>query len=496
MPVRSGDDEKRRKLERGALIAGKYRVDGVIGEGGMGVVIAATHLKLDERVAIKCLLPSAKSTNDAVRRFEREARAAVKIKSEHVARVIDVGSLDDGSPYIVMEHLEGCDLGQIVKASGPLAIEDAVEYVVQACEALAEAHALGIIHRDLKPGNLFLTRRTDGSRSIKLLDFGISKLISAQVAEEATLTNEDSFLGSPTYMSPEQMSDPKCVDTRTDLWSLGATTYRIVTGKPPFDGDSMPQLCGMILSGKGPPPLSSLRSDVPPGLDAAIARCLTRDPVSRFANVADLAAALAPFGPPAAAQSALRAARILETAGFSANVPVAIVAPWEPTPSPVARSRAAEKTYSTWTRTRGARSAARHFRQATAALVIFGIGAGVGTFVLRRHREAASSASATVTDAPPAVVARDDSTAAPATAAPATASSPVPAPTTEAAATVVAPPTTTQVATQPTATATAKRPSTPPHSTPKKATAATSPGPTVAPKAPAPRKPEELFDDR
>ena len=208
------------RVEQGDVLAGKYRVDRVLGVGGMGVVVAATHLQLEERVALKFMLPEAYGDPDLAARFTREARAAVKLKSEHVARVLDVGTLDTGAPYIVMEYLDGTDLADELHKKGPLPVHEAAEYVLQACDALAEAHALGIVHRDLKPANLFLTRRGDGSPLVKLLDFGISKTSAFNDAGVA-MTKTAAMMGSALYMSPEQMTSPKDVDARADVWALG-----------------------------------------------------------------------------------------------------------------------------------------------------------------------------------------------------------------------------------------------------------------------------------
>src|SRR4051794_2316718 len=160
----------------GDILAGKYQVERVLGVGGMGVVVSAKHLTLGERVAIKFLLPQALARTDVVKRFLQEGQAAARLRSEHVARVHDVGTLEDGAPFLVMEYLDGHDISQVIRDKGPLSVESAVDYVLQACEALAEAHAIGIIHRDLKPSNLFLIKRLDGTPSIKLIDFGISKV--------------------------------------------------------------------------------------------------------------------------------------------------------------------------------------------------------------------------------------------------------------------------------------------------------------------------------
>src|SRR5580700_8244830 len=185
-------------VQEGEILDGKYRVDRVLGVGGMGIVVAATHVHLNTRVAIKFLLPAAMGNAQVIERFAREARAAVQIQSEHVARVTDVGSLPTGSPYMVMEYLEGGDLADTLAQSGPMPVAQAVGFVLQACEAIAEAHSLGIVHRDLKPANLFLARRTGRDAVVKVLDFGISKTLDTQSG--MSLTGTSSIMGSPLYM--------------------------------------------------------------------------------------------------------------------------------------------------------------------------------------------------------------------------------------------------------------------------------------------------------
>jgi tRNA A-37 threonylcarbamoyl transferase component Bud32 len=298
------------EVHQGQILAGKFRIERVLGQGGMGVVVAATHIQLDERVALKFLLPEALSNPEAVARFAREARAAVKIKSEHVARVSDVGTLESGSPYMVMEYLEGQDLADWVRNTGAMRVPDAVEFVLQASEAIAEAHALGIVHRDLKPANLFVTRRVDGSPCIKVLDFGISKLTVPGSTSDMGMTRTATVMGSPLYMSPEQMSSTRNVDQRTDIWALGIILYEVLTGRVPFEAETMPQLCGMILQDP-PRPLRQLRPDVPDGLEWVILRCLEKNRDARFSSIAEFAAALAPFGSPNAQRSAERIARVL-----------------------------------------------------------------------------------------------------------------------------------------------------------------------------------------
>jgi serine/threonine-protein kinase len=298
----------------GEVLAGKYRVDGVLGAGGMGVVVAAHHLQLDERVALKFLLPSALGDAEAVGRFAREARAAVKIRSEHVARVIDVGTLETGAPYIVMEFLEGSDLSAWLRTQGPLPIEQAVDFVLQACEAIAEAHSLGIIHRDLKPANLFVVRRNDGLYSVKVLDFGISKMTRLGVSAMTTKTN--ALMGSPFYMSPEQILSSKDVDPKSDIWTLGVILYELLSGKAPFFGDTFPEVCVKIAT-QPAPLLRTVRPDVPPGLGAAIDKCLQKDRAQRFEDVAQLAMALEDFASQGAKTSVDRICGILQRGGLS-----------------------------------------------------------------------------------------------------------------------------------------------------------------------------------
>lgn len=267
------------------MLLGKYRVDSIIGRGGMGLVVKAWHLGLEEDVAIKLLRDDLVIEDETIARFIREAQAAVKLKSEHVARITDVGTLDDGKPYMVMELLEGQDIGQLLIERGRLQPSLAIDLVIQACEALAEAHSLGIVHRDIKPTNLFLTSRPDGSLLLKVLDFGISK---SPAGAELSLTQTWSMLGSPAYMSPEQMRSARHVDGRTDIWSLGAVLYEAVEGHLPFQAESFSEMCVMVAV--DPP---AAMTATPPELAAIITRCLTKDPAQRYANVAELGKDLA-----------------------------------------------------------------------------------------------------------------------------------------------------------------------------------------------------------
>jgi eukaryotic-like serine/threonine-protein kinase len=281
----------------GEVVAGKYVVESRLSAGGMGVVLKARHPALGQHVALKILRAEWVAVPAAVARFAREARSAAQIRGEHVVRIYDVGTLDNGTPFMVMELLEGSDLGSLLHVRGaiPIPVAEMADYVIQTCEALAEAHALGIVHRDLKPQNVFITSRPDGTPLVKLVDFGISKLPeSAGGAHEVTTTA--SLLGTPTYMSPEQLLAPKEVDARSDVWSLGILMYRMLAGKPPFAGETMPELCARILTSPIPR-LASSRPDVPEDLARVIRRCLSRQPADRFQSVLELAKALAPFAP-------------------------------------------------------------------------------------------------------------------------------------------------------------------------------------------------------
>jgi serine/threonine-protein kinase len=281
-------------VREGDVLAGKYRVERILRQGGMGIVVAAEHLQLRLRVALKLLLPSACAAPEAVNRFLREARAASQIQSEHVVRVTDAGTLESGMPYMVMEFLRGADLLEVIQTQGPILIGDAIDWVLQACEPLAEAHKLGIVHRDLKPSNLFVTRRADGSPLIKVLDFGISKAMGLEGALSVNTTASTAFLGSPAYMSPEQIRSAKHVDERTDIWALGVVLHELLTGRPVYQADTVSALMAMVLTDP-PTPVRQIRPDVPAGLEQVILRCLEKDRTRRYASVGELATALSPF---------------------------------------------------------------------------------------------------------------------------------------------------------------------------------------------------------
>jgi hypothetical protein len=344
-------------VQPGDVLLGKYRVEHVLGQGGMGLVLAARHLDLGELFAIKLLLPEALGDPDAADRFLREARAAARLKGEHVVRVQDVGRLPSGAPYMVMEHLMGSNLKELIRTRGPLPVDQAVTYVLEACDAIAEAHALGIVHRDLKPANLFLLQRPNGTHCVKVLDFGISK---QQAPGGVELTKSGMLLGSPLYMSPEQMLRTKSVDARSDLWALGVVLYELATGALPFQAETVTEIIALVLQEEPSPP-SQVRPGLPAALDAVVMRCLQKRPDQRFQSIAELMAALRP---------------LVATAGVWANA--AALPPLAPRPAFVSQPEVpqvpqldpaiagAALTASAWGRTGGARRAPRAGRKAIA----------------------------------------------------------------------------------------------------------------------------------
>lgn len=284
----------------GEVVAEKYVVESVVGGGGMGVVLSATHRDLGGRVALKLLRPEWLGDAGMVERFLREARASAAVRSEHVVRVTDVGRLQGGSPFMVMEFLEGTDLDAVVTRRGPLPLAEAVRHLLEACDAVATAHSLGIVHRDLKPANLFLAQRPDGSSVVKLLDFGISKWTGAS-DPQTSLTHVGQILGSPCYLSPEQLQSGADVDARADIWALGVIFYELVTGHVPFTGPSIAAISAAILRDT-PRSVSETHPELPREVDTVIARCLAKAADDRFQDVEALRTALEALlvGPPAA----------------------------------------------------------------------------------------------------------------------------------------------------------------------------------------------------
>ncbi len=405
------------RFQPGQMLLDKYRVDHVLGVGGMGAVIAATHVQLDQKVAMKFVHPEIAVHPEAVQRFIREARAAAQIRSEHVVRVSDVGALGDGSPYMVMEYLEGEDLEGALSRGVPQP-EVVVDYLLQACTGLLEAHQHGIVHRDLKPANLFLTRKRDGRVTVKVLDFGISKV---QKPGDSAVTQTSSLMGSPLYMSPEQMTRPKEVDARADIWAMGVIAYEALTGQRPFNGEALPEVCGQILA-LNPPQVSSLRPEVPAKLSAVVHKCLEKEPSLRFQDVTQLMDALEPFAP--VSQNARQRLSSL---------------PSESVKPPVEKLSDSQRTQQAWAETAGVGTqlAITPEKPKSKAPLFIGLGAAavLGVVALLALRSGASSDEpATAALVPEAPTAAPKAPEAPAPTPEAAPTPPAPAPTTAAAA--------------------------------------------------------------
>ena len=394
----------------GSLLADKYRVESIVGEGGMGVVLAARHLELEENVAIKVLNEEASRDAATVARFMREAKASARIRSDHVVRVRDVGRLPDGRPFMVMELLEGLDLGQLLEQNGPLPVDVAVDYVLQASEAVGEAHALGIVHRDLKPSNLFLTRRRNGKPCVKVLDFGISKLLGA---EDVRKTSTKQVFGSPLYMSPEQLVSTADVDARADVWSMAVVLFELLTGRTPFLAPSLAELHVAILQHPAPD-VRTRRPDVPAPVAEAISRALAKSREERIGSLLALATALVPFASPVgreafdALKATAEAPRPPAPSWPSGSMPVVAAAAGAAPPSsprPVdgdaALGAATQKTFTTrsWPRGKGGLQPS-----VVVALAIFGllglVGASAIASSLLLGRRAPTEPSVASTSAP------------------------------------------------------------------------------------------------
>jgi len=311
----------------GDVVAGRYRIRGVLGSGGMGMVMAAVPLDGGEPVALKFL--RAHDDRAAVDRFLREARASSRLRNDHVARVLDVGHLESGTPFLVMELLDGRTLQAVLAEGKALPVDEVCDYALQACEAVADAHAHGIVHRDLKPANMFVTRRADGRPHLKVLDFGISKIYAARAAG---LTTTGAFLGSPSYAAPEQLIDPKSVDVRADVWGLGVCLYQLAADELPFRGDNPIQVCMLVLNST-PTPVQERRPALPGPLADAITRCLQKDPADRFSSVAELARALEPFSSAALRGTADRIDAMLAAASSRVGARDVALPPEPPVPT-------------------------------------------------------------------------------------------------------------------------------------------------------------------
>jgi serine/threonine protein kinase len=300
----NAEDSNARRFHVGCTIAGRYRVERPIGEGAMGVVALARHVSLDETVAVKFLPPELRRDPAANARLSREAKALARIKSDHVARVLDVGTTLSVGPYMVMEYLEGTDLGELLETEGPLPVARAVECVLQVCEALTVAHTAGITHRDIKPQNLFLARH-GRFETLKILDFGIAEDTAPSsgscpteapeaVDGEGSAPPPAPVYGTPSYMAPERVRNDADADHRSDIWSVGVVLHELVTGRGVFDAASIAETCAFIVSDE-PIALERNLAILPASLRSIIARCLERDPERRYQSVEELAAALAPL---------------------------------------------------------------------------------------------------------------------------------------------------------------------------------------------------------
>ncbi len=290
-------------LAAGALIAEKYRIEGLLASGGMGAVFLASDAALDRKVALKVLLPEHRTDEECIARLMREAKVTARLQSEHALRVYEMGQHDEVGPYVVLELLDGVDLVNLLKRDGPVALEQAILLILQACEVIAEAHERRIVHRDIKPANLFLTSFPSGAPKLKVLDFGVSSDLTTR--DGLSLTRADTILGSPYYMSPEQFRSAKDVDERTDIWSLGTVLYELTTGVLPVEGDSLAELSVKVLTHDVPPPSVHMPA-LPPAFDAVIARALSRAVGERYASAKEFADALLELLPLEVGRESLR----------------------------------------------------------------------------------------------------------------------------------------------------------------------------------------------
>ena len=433
----------------GDVLLGKYLLEQRLGEGGMGVVFAARHEILGQRVAVKLVQPSMVTNQEAVARFVNEARASARIDNDHVARVLDVGTIDGNVPYMVLEYLDGEDLEHVVDRRGLLPVAELVDTILEAIEGVASAHAVGIVHRDLKPSNLFVAKRPDGTTRVKVLDFGISKMAGDPSAQNVTRTN--SVLGSPLYMSPEQLRNAKTVDQRSDIWAFGVILYQLLTGRPPFDGDNAVALFAAIQE-SDPPGMLGLRTDVsiPAGLETAVLKCLERKPEDRYRSLDALAADLAPYASPDGMRSVDNSRRIL---GAKPPTPTAVPdALVQSGPSQISGAETVDarhvQTAGSWSEgalaNKPKRSGALWLLLVIPVLAIAGLGA---LFVFGRTTPkpptVTSATATTATIDPPATASAPAVDPAPTTSASAVAVEPTVAATTTAAPTASAAPTTT-----------------------------------------------------
>ena len=311
-------------VRQGEILAGKYRAERVLGAGAMGIVVQVTRLQEPEVFALKFLRPSVARDPSAAARFRREAEAAGRIESPHVVRISDVGELASGSPFLVMEYLEGTTLEARLAGGKQLGLDQACDLALQVAEGLSAAHAMGVIHRDIKPANLFLTRKPEGDELLKIVDFGVSKILEPDGPAAAHLTRTQTSVGSPLYMSPEQMRSARSANFRTDQWSLGAVLYRMATGHLPFDAKSLPRLCAQVLEADFVP-IATRCPELPAQFAQAVERCFRLSPIDRYPDIAEMAEALVPYSSPAGRGRADRCRQLLAGAASRITAPVSAV---------------------------------------------------------------------------------------------------------------------------------------------------------------------------
>jgi serine/threonine-protein kinase len=280
------DDARRHNARIGEVLDHKYEIVRWVGEGAMGVVFEARHRVIGRRFAIKFLHVNLTGRSSVVMRFRREAEAAARLEHENVVAVVDVGTSEDGTPYLVMEYLDGENVARVLERDGPFPAGKAVQLALQVCAGLEAAHEHGIVHRDLKPENLFLRRTV-----VKIVDFGIAKLISGTL-EGGTYSGLT--LGTPFYMSPEQARGDSSVDHRTDIYALGVILYELLSGEKPHPGNNATAVLFHLLK-QDASPLSALRPDLPQGLAEVVHRAMAYEPDARFQTVPAFVEALAPF---------------------------------------------------------------------------------------------------------------------------------------------------------------------------------------------------------
>ena len=492
------------ELSSGTVLLGKYRVEEILGTGGMGRVVRAAHLYLNQPVAIKILLPQMAENAETVSRFLREGQSAANLRSEHIARVFDVGMIDH-VPYMVMEYLDGNDLNQILRHHGPQSPPIVCDLMLQACEGIAEAHAAGIVHRDIKPSNFFITRKPDGSMLLKILDFGISKT-PVNITE---LTGTQTVIGTPTYMAPEQMKSGRSADARSDIWSMGIVMYQLLNGRPPFLGESYAELVFKV----GADPPAPMQVPLPAGLGEVIFRCLEKDQRLRQQNVGELARMLAPFAsdPISAAQSASRTTRILQSRGSERGMqglPVAagggLTTPAPHTPAPLSP---AQLTPVSWppspTSTHGRGQVTYRTRNnrgwviagaAILCIIAGSIGFLISSYAMDKKKPAAAATVPTTTNTTTTTTAQQPPPAPP----PTTTPPPAPPPTTAKTETKTAPKTETKAPTPAKTEKTDKTETKPPTTAKTEKTEKTDKTETKTPTKKTPKKPDkdDLFGTR